>query len=210
MPEPHLTRSSSGRLPRGLVLMLHGGAEADPEPVGERSGPWLRSRTMMAQLRRPFHASGLDVWLLRYRFVGWNAGRSPEPSPVEDARWALDQVRRVHGHLPVVLLGHSMGARTSTSVADDPSVRGVVGVAPWFPAGHPVQALAGRRLVAAHGRADRVTNFHATEGYVRRAAPVASSADFVDMGELDHYMLKGFWRWNRVARDSTVAMFDEP
>ena len=207
-PEPHLTRSASGRNPRGLVLMLHGGAETNLEPVGERSRPWLRSRVMMAQLRRPFHAAGLDVWLLRYRFVGWNAGPASHPSPVEDARWALDQVRAAHGHLPVVLLGHSMGARTSATVADDADVRGVVGVAPWFPPGHPVGALAGRRLVAAHGRADRVTNFRATQDYVRRAEPLATSAEFVDMGDLDHYLLKGFWRWNRVARDSTLAMFD--
>jgi pimeloyl-ACP methyl ester carboxylesterase len=189
--------------------MLHGGAEANLDPVGERSGPWLRSRAMMAQLRRPFHAAGLDVWLLRYRFVGWNAGHAAEPSPVEDARWALDQVRRQLGPLPVVLLGHSMGARTATSVADEAAVRGVVGVAPWLPPGHPVSALAGKHLVAAHGRADRVTNFGATREFVRRAEPVASSAEFVDMGELDHYMLKGFWRWNRIARERTLGMFSE-
>lgn len=207
VPAPHLTRSASGRSPRGLVLMLHGGAETNVEPVGERSRPWIRSRVMMAQVRRTFHAAGLDVWLLRYRFVGWNAGRAAEPSPVEDARWALDQVRAQHGHLPVVLLGHSMGARTSVTVADDPDVHGVVGVAPWFPPGHPVAPLTGKRLVAAHGRADRITNFGATKEFVRRAGPVAASAEFVDMGDLDHYMIRGLRRWNRVARDSTVAMF---
>jgi alpha-beta hydrolase superfamily lysophospholipase len=208
MPEPHLTRSASRRSPRGLVLMLHGGAEANLEPVGDRSLPWIRSRLMMAQLRRPLHAAGLDVWLLRYRLVGWNDGHADLPSPVEDARWALDQVRAEHGHLPVVILGHSMGARTATTVADDPDVLGVVGVAPWFPPGHPPEPLKGKHLVAAHGRADRVTNFGATKQFVRRAEPFAASADFVDMGDLDHYMVKGFRQWNRVARDSTVAVFD--
>jgi pimeloyl-ACP methyl ester carboxylesterase len=188
--------------------MLHGGAETDLEPVGERSLPWLRSRLMLAQLRRPLHSRGLDLWLLRYRVVGWNHGHAEHPSPVPDARWALNQVRAEHGSLPVVLLGHSMGARTAVSVADDPDVRGVVGVAPWFPPGHPVDPLAGKHLVAAHGRADRVTNFSATKQFVRRAEPVASSAELVDMGDLDHYMIKGIRLWNRVARDATLGMFE--
>ena len=205
--EPHLTRSRSGTRPRGLVLMLHGGAEADLEPVGERSLPWVRSRLMMAQLKRSWHRAGLDAWLLRYRVVGWNHGHAEHPSPVPDARWALEQVRAAHGELPVVLLGHSMGARTAVTVADHPNVLGVVGVAPWFPPGHPVQPLAGRHLVAAHGRADRATNFGATKQFVGRAKQVAASAEFVDMGELDHYMLKGIRRWNQVARDATLTMF---
>ena len=206
--EPHLTKSPSGRSPRGLVLMLHGGAEANLEPVDRRSLAWVRSRVMMAQLSRSFHKAGLDVWLLRYRVVGWNHGHAEHPSPVQDARWALDEVRAEHPEVPVVMLGHSMGARTATTVADDPSVHGVVGVAPWFPPGHPVSALAGKHLVAAHGRADRVTNFRATQDFVRRAEPVASSTRFVDMGDLDHYMLKGLRQWNQVARDHTIGMFD--
>ncbi len=208
--QPHLTRSASGRTPRGLVLMLHGGAETNLDPVDRRSLPWVRSRLMMGQLRRSFHAAGLDVWLLRYRVVGWNHGHAEHPSPVQDARWALGEVRAAHGSLPVVLLGHSMGARTAATVADDRSVHGVVGVAPWFPPGHPVTPLSGKHLVAAHGRADRTTNFGATKQFVRRADTVAASTEFVDMGELDHYMLKGLRQWNLVARDRTIAMFDAP
>jgi alpha-beta hydrolase superfamily lysophospholipase len=208
--QPHLTRSVSGHTPRGLVLMLHGGAETNLEPVDRRSLPWVRSRLMMVQLRRAFHAAGLDVWLLRYRVVGWNHGQAEHPSPVQDARWALDEVRAAHGSLPVVLLGHSMGARTAVTVADDRSVHGVVGVAPWFPPDHPVEPLSGRHLVAAHGRADRVTNFGATKHFVSRAGSVAASTEFIDMGDRDHYMLKGLREWNQVARDRVITLFDEP
>ena len=87
-------------------------------------------------------------WLLSYRLRGWNGGAGP----VDDARWALEQVRRELGDLPVVLLGHSMGARTAIHVADDDSVVGVVGLAPWWPADEPVEALRGKHLVGAHGQ----------------------------------------------------------
>ncbi len=138
------------------------------------------------------------MWLLRYTARGWNAGAGPEPSPVPDARWALDEVRRELGDLPVVLLGHSMGARTAVAVADDPSVAGVVALAPWLPAGEPVRPLAGKHLTAAHGQADRITSFAATQAFVRRAGSVAAEAELVDMGDLGHYMLRGHRRWNDV------------
>ena len=71
--------------------------------------------------------------------------------------------------VPVVIVGHSMGARTGARVADDPSVRGLVALAPWFPPGEPVAALQGKDLVVAHGRRDRITSYDAP-------APSSSSA----------------------------------
>ncbi len=205
MHEPALTRSSSGNAPRGLVLMLHGGAEENPDPVGDRNRAWLRSWLMMRGLRSDFHAAGVDIWLLRYRFVGWNHGHAELPSPVPDARWALDEVRRAHGSIPVVMLGHSMGGRTSAAVADDPNVVGVVALAPWFPAGEPVTPLAGKHLAAAHGRRDRITLLKDTDAYVRRATGTAASATLVDMGKAGHYMLRRRRAWNRFAVEQSLA-----
>ena len=93
---------------------------------------------------------------------------------------------------PVVLLGHSMGARTAVHVADDAAVRGVVALAPWFP-----PRRAGRRrwpastLVAAHGSRDRITSSRG-DPRVRRArrARSAPTATYVDMGRVGHYMLR--------------------
>jgi predicted esterase len=100
-----------------------------------------------------------------------------------------------------------MGARTALTVADDPLVRGVVGLAPWFPLGEPVEPIAGKRLVAAHGRADTVTTYAETEALVARATGVAAHAELVDMGDLGHTMMDGLSRWNAVVREHVLAAF---
>ena len=184
--------------------MLHGGKERSTAPVDGRSASWRRSAAMQRSIAGHAHEAGASVWLLRYRHRGWNGGNGP----VEDARWALAEVRRELGEVPVTLLGHSMGARTAVHVADDDTVVGVVGLAPWLPPGEPVAALAGRRLVAAHGRRDRITSYRATADFVRRARAVASTAELRDMGPVGHYMLKRAAAWNEVAVESALAQLD--
>jgi pimeloyl-ACP methyl ester carboxylesterase len=132
-------------------------------------------------------------------------GRSTS-SPVPDARWALEEVRRRLGDVPVVLLGHSMGARTGARVADDPLVVGLVALAPWFPVDDPVETLSGRRLAAAHGRKDRITSYRATEQFVRRARAVALEAELTDMGPVGHYMLRRTRAWNDFAIGRSLDM----
>lgn len=209
MSGPRLHRLDASAGPAGLVLMLHGGQPDSHELVGERSTSWLRSRGMQRQVARRLHRRGVSLWLLRYTHRGWNAGAGTDPSPVPDARWALDQARSELGALPVVLLGHSMGARTAVAVADDALVTGVVALAPWFPPGEPVSTLGGKHLVAAHGRADRITSFAATAAFVRRAGSVAASAELLDMGGLGHYMLRGHRRWNDIAVTRSLRLVQE-
>ena len=119
-----------------------------------------------------------------------------------DARWALDEVRRELGDVPVVLLGHSMGGRTAVAVADDPSVVGVVALAPWLPPGEPNGALAGKHFAAAHGRSDKITSYRQTRAFVAHAAaaspPRSSCTAWAGVG---HYMFRHVPAWNALRRE---------
>lgn len=204
-PSPQLSRLEPDGPARGVVLMLHGGAEHGTEAVGPRHlAPW-RTGLMRSAIAPRLLTAGHAVWLLRFSVKGWNP-ELPEPSPVADGRWALDQVTAVHPGVPVVLIGHSMGARTAVHVACHGSVTGVVALAPWFVPHDPVSPLQDRRLVAAHGRADRITRATATRAYVDRARQVARSAEFVDVGDLGHYMLRRSRTWNRLALRHSLEM----
>ncbi len=99
-----------------------------------------------------------------------------------------------------------MGGRTAVHVADDPRVRGVVALAPWLPPGEEVAALRGKRLYAAHGSRDRITSARGTAAYVRRAAEVASYAEFHDMGPVGHYLLRHRKAWNAYAVESCLKV----
>lgn len=186
-----------------MVLLLHGGKPASTRSVDGRSASWQRLAALQRSLGPAYGGAGLATWLLRYRHRGWNGDGA---GPVADAAWALEEVRRTHGEVPVVLLGHSMGARTAVRVADDPAVVGVVALAPWLQAGDPVAPLAGRHLRAAHGRRDRVTSYRGTRDFVARARTTARSATFTDMGPVGHYLLRRAEAWTAYARDSVLDL----
>jgi pimeloyl-ACP methyl ester carboxylesterase len=197
--DPHLT-TYDVEDPRAMILVLHGGKPRSRQPVGGRSASWRRARWLQREIADRAAEAGAGVWLLRYRQRGWNGGSDR----IDDARWALDRIRAVHGDVPVVLLGHSMGGRVAVHVADDPSVVGVVALAPWWSAQDPVETLAGRTVRAAHARRDRITSFRETARYLERAQDVADSVELVDMGALGHYMLSGSTRWHDIATGSTL------
>lgn len=202
MSDPLLTAADVPGDPRAMVLVLHGGKPRSDRIIGPTSASWRRAAWLQRAIVPQAHEAGVGVWLTRYRVRGWNGGAGP----VADARWALEEMRSVHGDVPVVLLGHSMGARVAVHAAYAPSVVGVVGLAPWWSADDPVTTLAGRALRAAHGRRDRITSFRETSRYVDRARSVADSVGLHDMGGLGHYMLAGSRRWHDVALTSVLEV----
>ena len=187
--------------PRALVLALHGGKQTSQQPVDGRSASWKRMAALQRAVTPDLHAENVSTWLLRYTVRGWNGG-----APVADARWALEQARRELGDVPVVLLGHSMGGRTAAYVADDPSVVGVVAVAPWWQADDPVTALRGKRVFAAHGRSDKITSARLTRAFLARADAVAAETEFQDMGRVGHYMFRRIPSWNDFATSRCLTL----
>ena len=147
-------RAASGSV-RAVALVLPGGKADSLDPTSHGQLTAVRMRPFAAALHRRGAALGLEVRSLRYRVRGWNG---PQMSPVEDARWALDEIRAAYGAVPVALVGHSMGGRAAMRVAGASEVVSVVGLAPWLPAEDPVRQLAGRRVLIAHGALDFVTS----------------------------------------------------
>ena len=109
----------------------------------------------------------------RFRVRGWNGALA---SPVGDLNEALDAVAAEFGPVPVVLVGHSMGARAAVRAAGHPAVSAVAGLAPWLPPGEPAGQLAGRRVLLAHGTADSITSPAETWAFVERARAVTEVA----------------------------------
>lgn len=117
-----------------------------------------------------------------------------------DLRQAIDEIGARFGDIPVVLIGHSMGARAAFRLAGHPAVTAVAGLAPWLPPEEPVDQLAGRRVLLAHGTADNITSPVETWAYAERARSVTGVATIEVRGG-EHTMLRRAPLWHRMAAD---------
>jgi pimeloyl-ACP methyl ester carboxylesterase len=207
MREPRLDAYHEPAAPRASVVMFHGGQEHSTDDVSNRHASWWRMALMARSLRRFAAQHDFSVHLLQYRVRGWNS--SVDPAPVRDARWALDRLQEHYPGIPVVLVGHSMGGRTACSVADDPAVAGVVGLAPWLPRGEPNATIAGRHLHVIHGTADRWTSARLSREYVERSRSIALSATWTALPGVGHFMLRRQKAWNAFVKDSILKILGE-
>lgn len=153
----------------GVVLLLPGGSTHSvrrPSPVAAAA---------MLPLARRFARTGRDASLVahvvRYRYRGWNGDAA---HPACDAEWAVGEVVRRYGDVPVCLAGTDLGARAALRAGGHPAVASVLALAPWLPPGgatrsgaagsgstgsaveeeEPVQQLAGRKVLLVHGTDD--------------------------------------------------------
>ncbi|MEV4332858.1 alpha/beta hydrolase [Streptomyces sp. NPDC049597] len=143
----------------GVVLLL-----PDGEPESERRASALSYAAVLPlgrALARAGRAEGLVVHWVRYRSRGWNG---PDARLAADATWAVEEVVRRYGDVPVCLAGHGMGGRAALHAAGHPAVDSVLAMAPWLPeddvaaSPEPVEQLAGRQVLIVHGTNDRRTD----------------------------------------------------
>lgn len=196
---PRLRSFSAGEA-RAAVIVLHGGREWSMAPVASHQLAYLRMVPFAKDIARS--ADDVAVHLLRNRYRGWNP---PHEHPVQDARWAIEQVRRAHGDVPVVLVGHSMGGRVALRVAGAPNVVGVALLAPWIKS-EPVDQLAGRAVLIAHGDRDRTTDPRASFRYAERARRVTDRVAGFDLRGEGHAMLRKAATWTRLTRAFTLGV----
>ena len=122
------------------VVCVNGGRAAEVEGTWSASLEWLVRRL---EPRFP----QLVFAELRYRVRSWRR----LDACIDDARAAI----RAVGAERTLLLGFSMGGAVAISVADEPSVARVLGLAPWIPDRLSLEPLRGKRLDVLHGSLDR-------------------------------------------------------
>ncbi|WP_458779057.1 alpha/beta hydrolase [Arthrobacter sp. D3-16] len=190
----------------GVALVLHGGKSHSREPVEARHLSPARMVPFARHLHRAGRKHGLAVWSLRNSVRGWNGA---DMTPLQDARWALEQISRRHPGVPVFLVGHSMGGLTAVCAADHPQVEAVVALAPWLSPGTPVSAVAGRKVLIVHGTIDRWTSPSASLAFARHAAADAESMQYVALKGAGHFMFRKIRLWHTLSTGFVLKVFGE-
>jgi alpha-beta hydrolase superfamily lysophospholipase len=212
--------TSGGTLPRGatgtrtqavagVVVVAHGGQSSSTDATNPLQPAMLRIIPVAAAVRHALRGSGAVVLRPRFRLRGWNGAQA---SPVGDLNETLDGIAAAYGAVPVVLIGHSMGARAAIRAAGHPAVSAVAGLAPWLPLGEPAAQLAGRRVLLAHGTADTITSPAETWAFVKRAREF-TTVTAIEVRDGDHPMLRRARLWHAIAAEfarSAVGLTADP
>ncbi|WP_236063949.1 alpha/beta hydrolase [Streptomyces poriferorum] len=138
----------------GVVLLL-----PDGEPYSHRRPSpftYALQLPLARSLARAGGTDGLAAHVVHYRCRGWN---TTQAHLAADAEWAVDEVVRRYGDIPVCLAGHGMGGRAALRAGGHPAVTSVLSMAPWLPGDpdaepEPVKHLVGRQVLLVHGTND--------------------------------------------------------
>jgi hypothetical protein len=140
----------------GAVLLLPGGQENS----ARRPSAVLAAAAVCGlgrRLARVGRDEGLATHVVHYRYRGWNGS---EAHLARDATWAVDEIVRRYGDVPVCLAGLGMGGRAALHAGGHAAVESVLAMAPWLPedeptdSPEPVKQLSGRRVLIVHGTND--------------------------------------------------------
>ncbi|MFE9395342.1 alpha/beta hydrolase [Streptomyces flavidovirens] len=192
--------------PRGAVLLLHGGRSDALTPPPLLNLPGARMRPFGSAILRSVPKGNVLLATVRYRYRGWNGSRT---DPVHDAYEALEELKSLAPLRPVVLVGHSMGARAALRVAGHSHVSGVVALAPWCPPGEPVTHLRTKHVYVLHDERDRVTSARDSWDLVRRARHAGARACGISMPRGGHAMLRGAGDWHRLTAFLAASLLSQ-
>lgn len=160
---------TSGAAPHAVVLLLPGGgvehsARRRSAMAAAAVRPLARRLVRGAQHGEP--ETSLVAHVVHYRYRGWNGEAA---HPASDAEWAVEEVVRRYGDVPVCLLGIDVGARAALRAAGHPMVTSVLALSLWLPdpsadgtgapeQEEPVRQLIGRQVLFVHGTDDEHTD----------------------------------------------------
>lgn len=143
---------------QAVVLLLPPGEEESsrrPSPLSAFS-----VRPLARRLARSGRDEGVAAHTLHYRYRGWNGDAA---DAARDAEWAVEEIVRRYGDVPVALAGTGVGARAALRAAGHDAVSCVLALAPWLPDAaaadaEPVKQLGGRSVLLVHGTNDARTD----------------------------------------------------
>jgi pimeloyl-ACP methyl ester carboxylesterase len=176
--------------PAALVVVAHGGGANATTSADRRGLPYWRMVPFARALAR---TDGLAVLMLRYRLRGWNGSAR---DAARDAEEMLAELHRRRPGVPTALVGHSMGGRAVLHAAGAPDVRAVAALAPWLDGTDPVDQLAGRSVLIAHGDRERTTDPRESLAYAVRARRVTDRVARFDVLGDGHAMLRRAREWH--------------
>ncbi|MEU6236990.1 alpha/beta hydrolase [Kitasatospora sp. NPDC047058] len=180
--------------PAAAVLVLHGGQEHGLSRPGPVNLPGLRMTGFVRALRRETAGAGVAIGTVRYRHRGWNGERA---DAARDTLAALGDLAEELGHVPTLLVGHSMGGRAALRSAGHPNVTGVIALAPWCPPEDPCEQLAGRNVLMLHGDRDKVTPPAETVGFAGRGRAAGARVCGYTVTGSGHALLQRIGDWHR-------------
>jgi predicted esterase len=194
----------SGQQAAVAVLVLHGGSADSFAPTHWRDLAVLRLRPIAGAIGRAVPEAA--VYRLRLSTRGWN-GRGE--TALRDARWAMATIRELEPGKPIVLVGHSMGARVALRIGGDDDVAGVVALTPWVPSDDPATQLAGVPVIVIQAGRDRVISEPTTRPWLSRAEKAGTRLTREVLPWAGHTMLRRFWVWHRLAADGVRTVITE-
>lgn len=205
--QPRLIEVASPDQAVGTVLVLHGGASRRSQMM---VSPAQLSVLRMIPIAKRIARVGRGE-LAVFRLLNSTRGWDTHHTPVDDARWALDQLAdRPGGSLPTCLVGHSLGGRAALLSVMQPEVRSAVALAPWvYPTDVPA-GLRDRRILIVHGSRDRIASPQRSAELAVRMRGTAE-VRYVSIEGGRHAMLKHHSRFSGLAADFAVeTLLEQP